>query len=138
MRKREQQKPSLHRSGRGQGPSGTCASLGLTPPQGRCVRCSYPLATSPRLTSPASRARSTLPPALWRFQADWLLWWRLHNGERMVAFCTASVEFSVLDLLSTLRELSFDAVNRGKRRMRRRRCRLRACELEKMRHSQIG
>ncbi|OEL35294.1 hypothetical protein BAE44_0003687 [Dichanthelium oligosanthes] len=46
-------------------------------------------------------------------QANRSLYWRLEGGERMVAFSTASMEFSVLDLPPALRELSFDAIDRG-------------------------
>ncbi|RCV15200.1 hypothetical protein SETIT_3G039200v2 [Setaria italica] len=46
-------------------------------------------------------------------QANRSLYWRLHGGERMVAFSTVSMEFSVLDLPPALRELSFDTVDRG-------------------------
>ncbi|KAG2624603.1 uncharacterized protein LOC120697426 [Panicum virgatum] len=46
-------------------------------------------------------------------QANRSLYWRLDGGERMVAFSTASMEFSVLDLPPDLRELSFDAVDKG-------------------------
>ncbi|PAN17271.1 hypothetical protein PAHAL_3G117700 [Panicum hallii] len=46
-------------------------------------------------------------------QANRSLYWRLDGGELMMAFSTASMEFSVLDLPPDLRELSFDAVDRG-------------------------
>ncbi|CAL4895705.1 unnamed protein product [Urochloa decumbens] len=45
-------------------------------------------------------------------QANRSLYWRLDGGDRMVAFSTASMEFSLLDLPPDLRELSFDTVHR--------------------------
>ncbi|EES17701.1 hypothetical protein BDA96_09G045000 [Sorghum bicolor] len=47
-------------------------------------------------------------------QANRSLYWRLEGGERMVAFSTASMELSVLDLPPALRDLRFDAMDRGK------------------------
>jgi hypothetical protein len=46
-------------------------------------------------------------------QANRSLYWRLDGGECMVAFSTASMELSVLHLPPALRELSFDAFDRG-------------------------
>ncbi|XP_066363113.1 uncharacterized protein [Miscanthus floridulus] len=46
-------------------------------------------------------------------QANRSLYWRLEGGERMVAFSTASMELSVLDLPPGLWELPFVAVDRG-------------------------
>jgi hypothetical protein len=46
-------------------------------------------------------------------QANRSLYWRLEGGERMVAFSTASMELSVLNLPPALRELRIDAVDRG-------------------------
>ncbi|CAL4902958.1 unnamed protein product [Urochloa decumbens] len=46
-------------------------------------------------------------------QANRSLYWRLDGGERMLAFSTASMEFSLLDLPPDLRELSFDPVDKG-------------------------
>ena len=46
-------------------------------------------------------------------QANRSLYWRLKGGERMVAFSTASMELSVLDLPPALRDLRFDAFDRG-------------------------
>lgn len=46
-------------------------------------------------------------------QANRSLYWRLEGGEGMLAFSSASMEFSVLKLPPNLRELSFDAIDRG-------------------------
>ncbi|WVZ96280.1 hypothetical protein U9M48_041936 [Paspalum notatum var. saurae] len=46
-------------------------------------------------------------------QANRSLYWRLEGGGRLLAFSTAAMELSVLDLPPALRELSFDAVDRG-------------------------
>ncbi|CAN6345270.1 unnamed protein product, partial [Urochloa humidicola] len=48
-------------------------------------------------------------------QANCSLYWRLNGGERMLAFSTASMEFSLLDLPPDLKELSFDPVRRGEK-----------------------
>ncbi|CAN6326679.1 unnamed protein product [Urochloa humidicola] len=48
-------------------------------------------------------------------QANCSLYWRLNGGERMLAFSTASMEFSLLDLPPDLKELSFDPVHRGEK-----------------------
>ncbi|XP_066367586.1 uncharacterized protein [Miscanthus floridulus] len=46
-------------------------------------------------------------------QANRSLYWRLEGGEHMAAFSTASMELSVLDLPPALRDLRFDALDRG-------------------------
>uniref|UniRef100_A0A0A9EYA8 F-box protein AT5G49610-like beta-propeller domain-containing protein n=1 Tax=Arundo donax TaxID=35708 RepID=A0A0A9EYA8_ARUDO len=46
-------------------------------------------------------------------QANRSLYWRLEGGERMVAFSTATMEFSLLQLPPSLRQLSFDVVEKG-------------------------
>uniref|UniRef100_A0A0A9GIW4 F-box protein AT5G49610-like beta-propeller domain-containing protein n=1 Tax=Arundo donax TaxID=35708 RepID=A0A0A9GIW4_ARUDO len=46
-------------------------------------------------------------------QANRSLYWRLEGGERMVAFSTATMEFSMLQVPPSLRQLSFDVVEKG-------------------------
>ncbi|KAK3137501.1 hypothetical protein QOZ80_5BG0453120 [Eleusine coracana subsp. coracana] len=45
-------------------------------------------------------------------QANRSLYWKLEGGERMVAFSTVTMEFSMLDLPPSLRELSFDIIEK--------------------------
>jgi hypothetical protein len=46
-------------------------------------------------------------------QANQSLYWKLEGGERMVAFSTATMEFTLLGLPPSLRELSFDVIEKG-------------------------
>jgi hypothetical protein len=46
-------------------------------------------------------------------QANRSLYWRLEGGERMVAFSTASLELSIVDLPPALRDLRFDTIDKG-------------------------
>ncbi|KAL6607843.1 hypothetical protein ACP70R_040906 [Stipagrostis hirtigluma subsp. patula] len=46
-------------------------------------------------------------------QANRSLYWKLEGGQRMVAFSTATMGFSVLELPPSLRQLGFDLVEKG-------------------------
>ncbi|KAL6840973.1 hypothetical protein ACP4OV_029233 [Aristida adscensionis] len=52
------------------------------------------------------------PAAPRAMQASRSLYWTLHGGERMVAFSTVTMAFSVLELPPTLRQLSFDVIEK--------------------------
>jgi hypothetical protein len=46
-------------------------------------------------------------------QANQTLYWKLAGGERMVAFNTATMELTVLELPPFLREIGFDVIEKG-------------------------